>query len=203
MYLPYFSDCICNIKSGILYRNTTTTLNDMTNYFIIPGYGGSGADHWQTYFENTQENFQRIQQRDWDNPVIDEWVENVEKAISGYDLETVVLVAHSLGCWTVAEWAKRYNRKIKGALLVAPPDAVLVQEKIHHCIFTEISIQKINTKTILVASTNDHWATIDTAKGYADSWGSEFINIGDAGHINNLSGYGEWNQGLEILKALS
>jgi Predicted esterase of the alpha/beta hydrolase fold len=175
----------------------------MTNYFIIPGYEGSGSDHWQTYFENTQENFQRIQQKDWKNPVIDEWVENVEKAISGYDPETVVLVAHSLGCWTVAEWARKYNRKIKGALLVAPPDIRLVHEKIQHRLFEEIPTQKINTKTILVASTNDHWATIDTAKGYADNWGSEFINIGDAGHINNLSGYGEWDQGLEILKALS
>ena len=23
----------------------------MTNYFIIPGLGNSGPDHWQTYFE--------------------------------------------------------------------------------------------------------------------------------------------------------
>jgi len=36
----------------------------------------------------------------------------------------------------------------------------------------------------------------------AASWGSELINIGDAGHINALSGFGEWDAGLEILKRL-
>jgi len=100
----------------------------MTNYFIIPGYGGSGSDHWQTYFEETQTNFQRIEQRDWDNPNIVEWAETVDKAIAGYDPESVVLVAHSLGCLTVVEWAKHYNRKIKAALLVAPPDTDIINE---------------------------------------------------------------------------
>lgn len=173
-----------------------------TNYFIIPGLGGSGWDHWQTYFENTQENFRRIEQKDWENPNIEEWVNNVDKAIANYDPESVVLVAHSLGCLTVAEWSKRFNRKIKGALLVAPPDADLLQEKLHRKLFEETTAKKINTRTIVVASSNDHWASIDRAKKYAEGWGSEFINIGNAGHINNLSGYGEWKQGLEILKAL-
>jgi predicted alpha/beta hydrolase family esterase len=27
-------------------------------------------------------------------------------------------------------------------------------------------------------------------------------SIGEAGHINSLSGYGEWEQGLDILKKL-
>ncbi|MFM2326283.1 MAG: hypothetical protein RIR31_485, partial [Bacteroidota bacterium] len=25
----------------------------MTNYFIVPGLGNSGAEHWQTFFENS------------------------------------------------------------------------------------------------------------------------------------------------------
>lgn len=172
------------------------------NYFIVPGLGGSGSDHWQTYFEKTQQNFQRIEQNDWENPDIEEWIKNVDKAIAGYEPESVVLVAHSLGCLTVAEWSKRFNRKIKGALLVAPPDADLLQEKLQRKLFEETPEKIINTKTIVVASSNDHWASVDRQKKYAESWGSDFINIGNAGHINNLSGYGVWNQGLEILKAL-
>jgi predicted alpha/beta hydrolase family esterase len=31
----------------------------------------------------------------------------------------------------------------------------------------------------------------------------EFVNIGEAGHINTLSGYGEWEQGYELLKKLT
>jgi predicted alpha/beta hydrolase family esterase len=41
----------------------------MTNNFIIPGLGNSGPEHWQTYFENSAENFLRINQQEWDAPV--------------------------------------------------------------------------------------------------------------------------------------
>jgi len=174
----------------------------MTNYFIIPGYQGSGADHWQTWIETTQPNFQRIQQRDWDNPDIEEWAENIDKAIADYDPESVVLVAHSLGCLTVAEWVKRYNRHVKAALLVAPPDVDVIKQKMDNSIVNEIPTQRIPFRTTLVASTNDPWMSIERAEYYAQNWGSEFINIGEAGHINNLSGFGEWAEGLEILKKL-
>ena len=175
----------------------------MTIYFIIPGYQGSGADHWQTWIESTQPNFHRIQQRDWDNPDIEEWADNIDKAIAGYDPESVVLVAHSLGCITVAEWAKRYNRPVKAALLVAPPDVDVIRNKVDNILTTETPIQLLPFRTVLVASTNDPWMSIERAAYYANQWGSEFINIGEAGHINSLSGYGEWYEGLEILSRLS
>jgi len=174
----------------------------MTNYFIIPGYKGSGPDHWQTWIENTQTNFQRIHQKDWDHPNIHEWAENIDKAIAWYDPESVVLVAHSLGCLTVAEWVKRYNRKIKAALLVAPPDTDVIRKKVDGSLFEESPTHSIPFRTTLVASTNDPWISIEKAEFYARNWGSEFINIGEAGHINNLSGYGEWEEGLEILRKL-
>ena len=174
----------------------------MTHYFIIPGYQGSGPDHWQTWIESKQPNFHRIQQRDWNNPDISEWTETIDKTISGYDPLSVFLVAHSLGCLTVAEWVKRYNRKVKAALLVAPPDVDLIRKKVNQNLLDETPTHHIPFRTTLVASSNDPWISIETAKSYAQNWGSEFINIGDAGHINNLSGYGEWEQGYEILKKL-
>jgi len=177
-------------------------MSKKTYYFIIPGYGGSGSEHWQTYFEKTQSNFRRINQKDWDHPDINEWVETVDKAIEGFDPASVVLVAHSLGCLTVAVWVKRYNRKIKAALLVAPPDTDVINQKVQEKLFEESPIQRIPFPTILVASTNDPWASIQKAEFYAQHWGSEFINIGAAGHINAQSGLGEWKQGLQILSKL-
>lgn len=175
----------------------------MIHYFIIPGYQGSGPNHWQTWIESKQPNFHRIQQRDWDNPDIAEWSATIDKTIAGYDPDSVVLVAHSLGCLTVAEWVKRYNRKVKAALLVAPPDADLIRKKVNENLLNETPSHPIPFRTILVASSNDPWISIETAKSYARNWGSEFVSIGDAGHINNLSGYGEWEQGYEILKRLA
>jgi len=174
----------------------------MTNYFTIPGYQGSGPNHWQTWIETTPLNFHRIEQRDWEHPNITEWAENIDRAIAGYDPESVVLVAHSLGCLTVAEWVKRYNRQVKAALLVAPPDVDVICEKLDNNLIKGTPTHKFPFRTTLVASTNDPWMSIERAEYYAKNWGSEFINIGEAGHINSLSGYGEWEQGLDILSKL-
>ena len=174
----------------------------MTNYFIVPGLGGSGPDHWQTYFETTGDNFQRIIQQDWDAPDIDKWIATIEAALSGYDPETIILVGHSLGCPTIAQWASLSEKKIKGALLVAPPDLEFFQKKSNMTLFKSLPTDKINFPTIVVASTNDHWSGIQKAEFYAAHWGSVFINIGDAGHINDVSGYGKWDEGLKILSLL-
>ncbi|QIK54021.1 alpha/beta hydrolase [Dysgonomonas sp. HDW5B] len=174
----------------------------MNNYFIIPGLGNSGANHWQTYFENSGENFQRINQQEWNAPNCEEWMKNIDDTISKYDLSTVILIGHSLGCVTIANWAKQYGRKIKGALLVAPSDIESPLYTFTSSGFTPIPLDRINFETIIVASSNDPWVSNERVKLFADSWGSKLINIGAAGHINAESGYGEWQEGLDILKEL-
>ncbi len=174
----------------------------MTNYLIVPGLGNSGPEHWQTYFESKGENFYRINQQEWDKPICEQWVENIDKKVLEFDLSTVVLIAHSLACSAVAHWAKKYKRQIKGALLVAPSDFEAPQYTFLATGFAPIPLDKINFKTIVVASADDVWVSLERAKYFADNWGSEFINIGNAGHINVASGHTKWVEGLEILKTL-
>jgi predicted alpha/beta hydrolase family esterase len=174
----------------------------MTKYFIIPGLGNSGPEHWQTYFEKTGSNFQRIVQQEWDTPVCSDWISTIDKALSGHDLSTVILIGHSLGCATIAHWANQNNKKIKGALLVAPSDIEAQNYTFPAKGFAPMPMNKINFPTIVVASTDDQWVTTERAKYFAGNWGSRFINIGNAGHINAASGHYKWEQGLEILKML-
>ena len=173
-----------------------------THYFIVPGYRGSGSKHWQTYFEQSQSNIIRIEQKDWDHPNIQEWAENIEKAIAEFSPNDVVLVAHSLGCLTVAAWAEKYNRKIKAALLVAPPDDKLINQRVSRDLIKRTPSRRFPFPTTLVASTNDPWASIEKAQFYAEQWGSDFMNIGAAGHINADSGHYQWEEGLKILRNL-
>ena len=65
-----------------------------------------------------------------------------------------------------------------------------------------MSLEKINFKTIVIASADDIWVSIDRAKFFAENWGSQFINIGNAGHINASSRHTNWEEGLTILKTL-
>jgi len=175
----------------------------MTNYLIVPGLGNSGPEHWQTFFENSGDNFKRITQQEWDAPVCNDWVASIDKAVSDYDAASVILIGHSLGCTTIAHWATRYKKKIKGALLVAPSDVEAQEYTFPAKGFSPMPTKKINFKTIVVASGDDPWVSLERAKHFADNWGSEFINIGKAGHINAASGHKEWKEGFNILKRLT
>jgi len=174
----------------------------MTKYLIVPGLGNSGPEHWQTYFEKSGDNFFRIDQQEWDASTCEEWIETINKKVSEYDLSTVVLIGHSLGCSTIAHWATKYKRLIKSALLVAPSDLEAPQYTFPATGFAPIPLDKINFKTIVVASADDIWVTLDRAKFFAENWRSEFINIGNAGHINASSGHTNWDEDLAILNTL-
>lgn len=175
----------------------------MTNYLLLPGLGNSGPEHWQSRFERISENFHRIQQVNWEEPVCADWVANVDAAVMQYDPATVVLVAHSLGCLTVAHWAAKYPREIKGALLVAPSDpATEAYRAFKSEGFTPVPTGKLPFRTIVVASEDDPWVSLERAGEFAKNWGAELVNIGPAGHISSADGYGHWSEGWELVKSL-
>jgi len=167
----------------------------------LPGIGGSGPQHWQSLWEK-EHGFTRIEQAEWETPFRDEWVANIQKALKKHDPKKVILVGHSAVCSAIAKWAERYQTKIKAALLVAPADPEA--QTFPHGVtgFAPMPLLKLPFRSIVVASSNDFYATVKRAKYFADAWGSEFIDIGEAGHINVASGYGQWDEGLEILKRL-
>ena len=58
-------------------------------------------------------------------------------------------------------------------------------------------------RSILVASSNDPYCPIRLAGAYARAWGSEFVRLQNAGHINVDSGHGEWPLGRALLQSLT
>jgi len=174
----------------------------MTHYLIVPGLGNSGPEHWQTYFEESGPNFHRIQQEEWDAPECSDWIEKIEENVKRFDQQEVVLIGHSLGCTAIAHWAKRFGKTIKGAMLVAPSDIENPVYTFPATGFSPIPLEKISFPTLVVASTDDPWVSMERAAFFASSWGSELVSIGQAGHINVASGHGAWEEGLELLKRL-
>jgi len=167
----------------------------------VPGIGGSGPAHWQTLWEK-EYGFIRVEQDEWDTPDCDEWVDTINSDIKKFDPANLILVAHSAACVAFMHWAEKYQVTIKGVLLVAPadPDADTFPAGARG--FAPMPLIRLPFPSIVVTSSNDHFVTQERAKQFADGWGSGFINIGEAGHINVASGFGEWEQGLTILKQL-
>ena len=168
---------------------------------IHPGLGNSGPAHWQSLWEK-QFQFGRIEQQDWETPVCADWIAKLNADVQQHDPNNVILVGHSLACVTIAYWAQKYDVRIKGALLVAPSDTEADTYPPGTTGFNPVPLIKLPFKSIVVASNNDYYANTERVRLFANSWGSEFVNIGDAGHINVGSGFGEWPQGLDLLKQL-
>ena len=176
-----------------------------TNYLTVPGITNSSEGHWQSIWERDfPGEFRRIVQAEWDEPAVEDWIAKIEEKVRDAGPENVVLAAHSLGCVAVAHWSSKYGTPIKGAMLVAPSDCETVKYRssFHSTGFDPIPLDRLVFPSLVVASTNDEWVAFDRAKYFADAWGSEFADVGNKGHINGSSGFGEWNEGLELLKRL-
>jgi uncharacterized protein len=171
---------------------------------IVPGLNGSGPGHWQTLWEH-QYKCERVEQRDWKNPDAVAWVETLDAAIRAHQ-DKVVIVAHSLGCWTVIRWVALYADsmdRVQSALLVAPPaigsSAALPKSAMD---FVRHPMKKLPFPSILVGSENDPYMTPERAQSLARMAGSHFVNAGRLGHINIDSGHGPWPQGEALLRRL-
>lgn len=168
---------------------------------VLPGFGGSGPLHWQLEWERHYPVFRRIEQRDWFNPELGEWTATLDRAVDLAGSE-VVLVAHSLACLLVAHWARRAGGRVRGALLVAPPDPEGNAFPPELASFSAVARERLPFRSIVVGSTDDPYAAPAFARGCAASWGGEYVEVGACGHINAASGLGAWPVGLSCLRRL-
>jgi predicted alpha/beta hydrolase family esterase len=174
---------------------------------LLPGLFNSGEGHWQTVWEAMLPNARRVQQRDWFKPDRNEWVATLDVAIAAAE-GPVILAAHSLGCATTAWWAATHcsvahAAKIKGALLVAPPDTERADFPESVTGFAPMPSKPLPFKAIVVASSDDPWCQLPKAKAWAKAWGAHFHDLGPRGHINSESGLGDWPQGRDWLFSLA
>ena len=71
----------------------------MVHTVIVPGVGGSEAQHWQSWLQQQLVSSSRVQQKHWDRPVLNEWVAQFVKTVAAIK-SPVQIVAHSFGCLT-------------------------------------------------------------------------------------------------------
>lgn len=171
---------------------------DKRSIVVVPGWRDSGPGHWQSLWAERLPNARRVVQDDWMTPTRAAWTQALNRTV----LEAphpVVIVAHSLGCIATAHMAVEAAARVTGALLVAPADperrAILSD-------FAPVPHSALPYRSILVASSNDPYCPVRLAGAYARAWGSEFVRMQQAGHINVESGHGEWALGWALLQSL-
>jgi hypothetical protein len=170
---------------------------------ILPGLGNSGPGHWQSLWEQAH-GYRRVEQANWDQPKLADWLHNLERAVAQAEGE-VVLVAHSLACSLVAHFAQlggAATRHVRGAFLVSPADVEsrrCTPEEVR-C-FSPIPLEPLPFPARVVTSSDDPYVDRERAELFAQRWGAEFVDIGRAGHINASSGLGAWPEGHRQFEA--
>lgn len=182
-----------------------TPLEDGPLILTVPGLNNSGPDHWQTIWEQSLGACRRVELGLWSRPHRNTWVNRLNLDIRAAD-RPVVLAAHSLGCLAVAWWAALERPapggKVLGALLVAPPDVDIapLDERLRG--FGPAPVEPLPFPAIVVASRNDPYLGWRAARKLARQWGAGFADAGAVGHINALSGLGDWPFGRFLLERL-
>ena len=170
-----------------------------TTTVIVPGWRNSGAGHWQTLWASQMPHAVRVEQDDWLSPKKQPWVDRIAETILRAP-GRVIVVAHSLGCIATAHLPPDIAERISGALLVAPADPE------RRCALTDFAPtphELLPYPSILVASDTDPYCPVRLAGAYARAWGSEFVRLKSAGHINIASGHGHWPLGLALWQSLA
>lgn len=163
---------------------------------IVPGLHGSGAEHWQSWLHAQVAGAVRVEQDAWSTPDLEAWSQRVADTVAALGAGPHVLVAHSFGCLaTVRALARRPGLDVAQLLLVAPA------EPNRFGVAAALPQSRLPVRSCVVASDDDPWMTATQAHAWALRWGSDWINLGNAGHVNVDSGYGpfplarEWATG--------
>jgi predicted alpha/beta hydrolase family esterase len=167
----------------------------------VPGLHNSGPQHWQTRWEQDLPQCRRVLQKDWETPARQDWVEAIEIAVRAAP-PPVYFAAHSLGCIAIAYWVQQTRLAVEGALLVAPADVEREGFPAGVTGFQPLPTRRLPFRSIVVASEDDPWVSLERSQAMARSWGSRFVNIGKAGHIAANVGAGGWPGGKTILQEL-
>jgi hypothetical protein len=168
----------------------------------LPGWQGSGPAHWQTLWQERYGD-RRVEQHDWLHPRRGDWMARLEDVLLG-EPAPVWLAAHSLGCHLVTAWAAHsaHTARVRGALLVAPPDVERAGMPAALHGWRPIVSHRLPFPATVVASSDDSYCSLERAASMAQNWGARWAPLGPYGHVNAESGLGAWPEGRALLEAL-
>ena len=161
----------------------------MTKVLIVPGKGGSGAAHWQTWLEARLPDSLRVDQAEWESPDVATWARRIHDVASRRQHPPFV-IAHSFGCLATIHAALHLGTRFRGSFLVAPADPA------RFAIDEASLLRPLPHEARVFASTNDPWLDTPRCSLLAAAWGADLQVLGALGHINVDSGFGPWPEML-------
>jgi len=165
------------------------------DFVLVPGLYNSGLEHWQSVWERQAPIWKRINQSHWNDADIHRWISSLKRLLSTLQ-RPALLVGHSFGALASCCLAVERPAAVAGLMLVAPAEPAMFH------VDEDVPVQALPVPSVLVASRNDPYLRFERAEHWAAAWGSELVDLGEAGHINVESGFGAWPYGKDVLLRL-
>jgi serine hydrolase len=177
---------------------------------IVPGLRDHVEEHWQTLLAARLQRVRTVApmgRQDLDCMARVRAIEQEASAIEG----PMIVVAHSGGVIMVAHWAQTTRRRdILGALLATPPDFESPMPAGYPSIddlsasgWLPVPRIPLRFPSIVAASRNDPLAQYSRVASLAEAWRSRLVDLGEVGHLNPASGFGEWPRAVSFIEELA
>jgi uncharacterized protein len=168
---------------------------------IVPGWNGSGPDHWQIWLAAQLRaagrvvHFPELPQPD--RPSLARWLSGLRGCLDGLPDDGFDVVAHSLGAvlWLHHAAAGHPGPRPARVALVAPPSPATEIAELAEFFPPPLDVDAVRAAadgTVLVGGDADPYAPDGIAAGYGRPLKMPTTIVAGGGHLNEESGYGEW-----------
>ncbi len=170
---------------------------------ILHGWGGSDFPHWQSYLASELAkdygtvSFPLLSEKD--APKKDVWMAEVLEILE--DFKPDIVVCHSLA--NILWFHLCHEQKalhVKKLFLVAPPSLTCKLLELDTFFPLNIPNALFAQSVTLITSTNDPYLNQEEALSLAQALDVSHIILKDGGHINTASGYGKWDEIVDLVK---
>jgi predicted alpha/beta hydrolase family esterase len=162
----------------------------VSRHLLVPGRGVPRPEHWQRRWADAHPDYRWAPEPPGPPLILKDRVAALHRVI-GEDDQPAVLIAHSAGCITTVVWAAAHAGPVRAALLVTPPHTTEL-----------VPGTRLPFRAIVVASHTDPYCSFAQSERYAEDWGAELFDAGDAGHLDTASGFGPWPDGERLVSEL-
>ena len=175
---------------------------------IVPGLRDHVPQHWQTLLASRLPRVRTVAPMGRGNLDCLKRIGAIEEEAAKID-GPIIVVAHSGGVIATLHWARVTQRPLRGALLATPadfdqpmPEGYPLRGALEAGGWLPVPRNTLPFRSIVAASRNDPLACYKRATAFARSWGSKLVDLGEVGHLNPASGYGDWPQADSLIREL-
>lgn len=175
--------------------------------FIVHGFEGSPNGGWRPWLMtelNKKDVYAgALSMPKPDNPVLEEWVEEISRQVEMCKDDEIYLVGHSLGVTAILRFLEKTEmNNVLGSVLVSGVSEKIGNLKIDSFLEKDFDFEKIKSKCksfSIIHGDNDPFVPLNDAKTLSEKLSGELIIVENGGHLNGSAGWLTLSQCLDAL----